>query len=183
MAHEERSAGFIAFTTPHLPPEAPLPHRLAREDVAYLLLDYGRHWDFPKGHVEQGEDDLTAAVRELAEETALTDPQVVPGFRQEIVYFFRHRKRGVVRKTVVFFLARVSSKGVVLSHEHVGYAFLPIDSALKRVTYATARDVLRRAHAHLIPTDLTSGTTGGTQCRTDQPSLFDPPAPDPTTRP
>jgi 8-oxo-dGTP pyrophosphatase MutT (NUDIX family) len=179
MAHEERSAGFIAFATRGVLPAAPLPAQRKPDDLRYLLLDYGRHWDFPKGHVEYGEDDLTAAVRELAEETGFEDPQVVPGFRHEIVYFFRHRKRGLVRKSVVFFLARLSSEKVVLSPEHVGYAFLPIEPALKRVTFATAREVLRRAHAHLIPVHPAAGASGATECHrsssSELPSLFDPP--------
>jgi len=31
----------------------------------------GRHWDLPKGKIDPGEDDITAAVRELYEETSL----------------------------------------------------------------------------------------------------------------
>jgi len=130
-------------------------------DVEYLLLDYGRHWDFPKGHVERGEDDLAAAVRELQEETGLTDPRVVPGFQHEIVYYFRDRKKGLVRKTVVFFLAEVPAGDVVLSHEHVGFEFLPYEQAARRVTYATAKAVLRAAHGHL------------TAPASPPPSLFD----------
>jgi hypothetical protein len=38
---------------------------------------------------------------------------------------------------------------VALSHEHVGFEFLPFEQALKRVTYPTAKAVLRAAHAHL----------------------------------
>ena len=34
------------------------------------------HWDFPKGHVEIGESELQTAVRELAEETGITDLRV-----------------------------------------------------------------------------------------------------------
>ena len=39
----------------------------------YLLLRAYRNWDFPKGVVEPGEDPLQAAIREVEEETAITD--------------------------------------------------------------------------------------------------------------
>ncbi len=39
----------------------------------YLLLRAYRHWDFPKGLVEAGEQPLQAALREVAEETTLED--------------------------------------------------------------------------------------------------------------
>jgi bis(5'-nucleosidyl)-tetraphosphatase len=38
-----------------------------------LLLRSFRYWDFPKGVVERGEAPLDAAIREVAEETGLTD--------------------------------------------------------------------------------------------------------------
>src|SRR5215213_804492 len=125
MAREERSAGVVLFRAD---PNSP-------GGRVFLLLDYGRYWDFPKGHVEAGEDDLAAAVRELAEETGITDARVVPGFRHEIVYFFRDRKKGLIRKTVVFFLAEVAGRAVVISHEHVGSEFLRFERAVKQVTY------------------------------------------------
>jgi len=153
MTRNERSAGFIAY---HV---APPPG-----GIEYLLLNYGRHWDFPKGHVERGEDDLGAAVRELQEETGLSDPRVVPGFRHEIVYYFRDRRKGLVRKTVVFFLAEMSGRDVALSREHVGFEFLHFDQALKRVTYPTAKAVLRAAHEHLSapdPASMAAGTAEG----------------------
>ena len=39
----------------------------------YLLLRAYRNWDFPKGVVEAGEDPLQAAIREVEEETSITD--------------------------------------------------------------------------------------------------------------
>jgi 8-oxo-dGTP pyrophosphatase MutT (NUDIX family) len=39
----------------------------------YLLLRAFNHWDFPKGMVEQGEEPLEAAVREVKEESLIDD--------------------------------------------------------------------------------------------------------------
>ena len=139
MAHDERSAGFIIFRRPADP----------GAQTEFLLLNAGRHWDYPKGHVRKGEDDLAGATRELAEETGITDARVVEGFRHEIVYFFRLPKRGLIRKCVVFFLGETTAREVTISHEHVGAEFLPYDAALKRVTFATAKQVLRAAWERL----------------------------------
>jgi 8-oxo-dGTP pyrophosphatase MutT (NUDIX family) len=137
MAIHERSAGVIVFRE--------LPH----QPIEYLLLDYGKHWDYPKGHVEKGETDEQAARRELAEETGIQDIKLLSGFAREITYFFRHRNRGLIRKQVVFFVGKVADAEIVLSHEHVGHAFLAYEDALKRVTYATAKNVLIEANTFL----------------------------------
>jgi 8-oxo-dGTP pyrophosphatase MutT (NUDIX family) len=135
MARHERSAGFLVY------------HILPDGSHEYLLLDYGRHWDFAKGHVEKGEDDLHAATRELREETGIADVQPMAGFKQEVRYFFRDRKKGLIQKTVTFFLGQTQAGAadVVISQEHEGFAFLPFDQAIKRITFPTARQVLRHA--------------------------------------
>jgi bis(5'-nucleosidyl)-tetraphosphatase len=135
----ERSAGFIVYRDP----DPRHPSRL------YLLLDYGRHWDYAKGHVEKGEDDFAAALRELAEETGIDNAEPVTGFSHELEYFFRHPKRGLIKKTVIFFLAKIRNELVELSHEHEGYAWLPYEQALERLTYKNAREALQAAEAFL----------------------------------
>ena len=136
MPLHERSAGVIVFRP------------TGGGAVEYLLLDYGMYWDYAKGHVEKGEDDRSAALRELKEETGIVKAELLDGFHREIAYFFRS-KRKLVRKSVCFFLGRVESVSITLSDEHVGYAWLPYDAAIDRLEYASAKDVLRAAHTFL----------------------------------
>lgn len=130
----DRSAGFVCYCDD-----------LVSLQRQWLLLDHGGHWDLPKGHVEPGETDLAAATRELLEETSLRPIEVIADFVQSISYYFRSPRKGLVFKTVAFFLARVGNDPVRISDEHVGYEFLPFHDAMDRLTYAATREVLRCA--------------------------------------
>ena len=137
----ETSAGVVVFRD------------AGREREYLLLLSAHGPWEFPKGKLEPGETALQAALRELHEEAGLTGVGVVPGFARQIAYHFRgrggHRGR-LVHKTVHYVLARDPSPGAVrLSREHRQAAFLPFAPALKRLTHAGPRAVLRDAAAFL----------------------------------
>src|SRR4051794_37286013 len=121
MPKFERSAGVIVY-------------RVEDGKRLYLLLDYGKHWEYPKGHIENGEDEEAAALRELAEETGITDARLAEGFRRPINYFFRDKQKNLIRKEVVFFVAKTESPDVKLSHEHVASEFLTLEDARKRLT-------------------------------------------------
>ena len=134
----ERSAGFVVF---HVDP--------ATSARRYLLLDYGNYWDYPKGHVEKGEDDLAAAKRELREETGISRIELMDGFTKEMTYVFR-AKRVTVKKTVVFFLARTEETHITVSHEHEAGEFLEFEKAVNRLKFATSKEMLRAAEAFLL---------------------------------
>ncbi len=93
----------------------------------YLLLRAYKNWDFPKGMVEPGEDPLAAAVREVREETGISDLEFP--FGHDFVETPPYARGKVAR----YDLARTATAAVDLSlnpsgrpehHEYrwVGYA-------------------------------------------------------------
>ena len=115
----------------------------------YLLLHYpGGHWDFPKGHVEAGEGEHQAAIRELHEETGIESAIFVEGFRERVEYFY-YRDGKKMHKEVFYFLAESSVSQVRLSFEHKGFEWLPFEVAIERITFKNSKDVLKKAHSTL----------------------------------
>lgn len=44
-----------------------------RDGKIAIVSQHGKSWSLPKGHIEYGEDAITAARREIEEETGMTD--------------------------------------------------------------------------------------------------------------
>jgi 8-oxo-dGTP pyrophosphatase MutT (NUDIX family) len=84
-----------------------------------LLLRAYRNWDFPKGHVEPGEDPLTAAIRETREEAGIVDLEFVWGEDAIDTVPYAHGK--VTR----YFVARTRAERLTL----------PINPALGRAEH------------------------------------------------
>lgn len=126
-----------------------LIYRQMEHDREYLLLHYpGGHFDFPKGHIEKDESEREAAYRELKEETAIDQIVWIEGYREKIHYMY-HRGENLMSKDVIFFLARTRKKKVVLSHEHRGSVWLPYEQALAKLTFKSAKDLLKKAEKFL----------------------------------
>lgn len=120
----------------------------------YLLLHYASgHWSFPKGHVEAGEDEREAALREMDEETGISESEIsfVEGFGEKIEYFFK--KNGeTIHKRVLFFLAKASGKTlpeVKLSFEHAAFEWLSFREAMQKVTFNSDKGALQKAQDFL----------------------------------
>ena len=128
---EERSAGAIVF-------------RESSDGNLYLLLNYpSGHWDFVKGNIEKGEMLKETVLREIGEETGITDVNFIEGFEDKIEYHYQ-RDGQLVHKEVVFYLAKTNTENVKLSHEHHGFIWLQFNSALKKLTYKTAQNMLKK---------------------------------------
>jgi bis(5'-nucleosidyl)-tetraphosphatase len=128
---QERSAGAILYQ------ESP-------SGRLYLLLNYpSGHWDFVKGNIEKGETVKQTVLREVKEETGISDIKFVNGFEDKVEYYYQ-REGEVVHKQVVFFLAKTSTNDVKLSHEHLNFMWLRFNDAMQKLTYKTAQNLLKR---------------------------------------
>ena len=90
----------------------------------FLLMRHPDRWDLPKGHVDPGESEMECALRELSEETGLSeaDIEVLPGFRFTNRYQVRGKRDGqLYDKTLVVFLARLTREAQIACTEHCDY--------------------------------------------------------------
>jgi 8-oxo-dGTP pyrophosphatase MutT (NUDIX family) len=143
-AKEETSAGGVVY-------------RLVDGLPLYLLIrDSYRNWGFPKGHVEQGELPDGAALREVSEETGLSD-LAMRGLIETIDWHFRFRGK-LIHKICHFYLMETaeSTTSPQRTEGITACRWLPFGAAEELISYANARDVLRKARTLLPSSTSTS---------------------------
>ena len=139
-AKEEVSAGGVVFRW------VPNAAEGGARPIYLLIRDSYRNWGFPKGHLEDGEAPEGAAVREVSEETGL-DHLSVYGAIETIDWYFRFRGR-LIHKVCHFFLMR-SELATTCPQRAEGITacrWATYEEAIGLVSYANAREVLRRAN-------------------------------------
>lgn len=131
-----RSAGGVVF-------------RRAGGGVEILVLRHeGGKWMLPKGTIEAGETPEGVALREVREETGLSQVRVVRDLGQERYSFFWRTEDTVYDKTVHYFLLEfLGGEEPTPQHEEgfVAAEWVPVDVALTRIKYKETREIVRRA--------------------------------------
>ena len=137
-AKQETSAGGVVY-------------RVADGRPLFLLIrDSYKNWGFPKGHLENGERPEAAALREVREETGLTGLET-RGAIETIDWYFRFRGR-LIHKVCHFFLMETASDRTSPQRAEgiTACRWAPFDEALQVISYANARDVLKRAQEMIV---------------------------------
>lgn len=135
---QERSAGAIAY------------RKRGRTVLIFLLLDPFHKWAAPKGHVDPGETDEQAAIRELGEEAGLSG-SAEADLGSIDLKFRRHGAR--IEKQVRYFLVRVpwnshvrlGKKESGRGEPFYGFRWVPARRALDASDYENMRPIM--AHA------------------------------------
>jgi 8-oxo-dGTP pyrophosphatase MutT (NUDIX family) len=137
MSSEERSAGGVVVRGEQL--LAIVPTRRAADGSRVLGL--------PKGHIDPGESQLQAAIREVREETGV-EVELVSELG-EVRYWYSRGGRAVA-KSVVFYLFRYLSGDPADHDDEVEDArWVELREARRTLTYEGEREMVARALAAL----------------------------------
>lgn len=131
----EKSCGAVVF-------------RQEGKELRFLLVKNknGRHWGFPKGHMEKGESEEQTAIREVREETGL-HIDILKGFRETSLY----RPFGRIKKQVVFFIAQSKESRVTLQRTEIDhFRWATFFDAIKLFRYDNDIRVLKAAEKWIL---------------------------------
>uniref|UniRef100_A0A7E4VFH2 Bis(5'-nucleosyl)-tetraphosphatase [asymmetrical] n=1 Tax=Panagrellus redivivus TaxID=6233 RepID=A0A7E4VFH2_PANRE len=137
MAPVTRAAGLVVY-------------REANGIIEYLLLQASyppHHWTPPKGHVDPGEDEWTAALRETKEEAGILPDQlsIDKGFN-----YVQHYDVKGKPKSVAYWLAKlIVPFEVVLSHEHQKMNWFNLKDSIEITNYKEMEQMLRAADDYI----------------------------------
>ena len=126
-------------------------YRRADADIYFLLIrDPYQNWGLPKGHVERGEVAEETAVREVMEETGIMELEL-RGALSTIDWFFRDGV-DLIHKYCHFFLMETGTAATEpqLDEGITECIWLPLDEALRTLTYDNARAVLEAAGRQVL---------------------------------
>lgn len=120
--------------------------------VKFLLVKHinGKHWAFPKGHIENNETKVETALREIKEETGL-DVNLDDNFCKMVSY----NVGSYIIKDVFYFVAKnkdTNSKVVLQREEISKYGWFDFDKALSILTFQNDKNVLTSAKEYLKKT-------------------------------
>ena len=144
-----RSAGGVVF-------------RRAGDQVEVLVLQHeGGKWMLPKGTIESGETPEAVALREVREETGVSNVRVVTDLGQERYSFFWRTEDTFYDKTVHYFLLEFLGGEDPMPQREEGFVaaeWVPMDEAMTRIKYKETREIVRRArHALTAPAPVGEG--------------------------
>ena len=130
--------------------------------ILFLLIYSVRNaiWGFPKGHIDPGEDEMTAAFREIEEETGLTGLKVRDDFREEAVYeapSSREADKGkLIEKHSIYYLCETTEDNIRVDGEEItDHRWVKAEEALPLLVFDNLKAILKKASEKIL--DKTAG--------------------------
>lgn len=129
----EISAGAIIYT-------------YIQNEIHYLLiLDNNGNYGFPKGHLEENETDIDAAIREIKEEVNI-DIELDINFKEELNYLMPNG----IKKKAIYYLGYYENQTPIKQVGEVEQILLlPYLKALDLLTFDNMKLLLIKAHRYL----------------------------------
>lgn len=127
----EISSGAIVFT------------RKNKKIYFVIIKSSEGYYGFPKGHIEEDESEVQAALREIREETGLT-VRICPGFKTIEEHLLPNKKD--VIKRVIYFVAEYEDQKIRYQKEELQGAFLmTFEEAIDIFQFESSKRLLKEA--------------------------------------
>lgn len=108
-----------------------------------VLLVYEKNrnfWGFPKGHMEEGENEIQTALREVKEEVGL-EVEIDEEKRYTLNYIIRDE----IDKTTVLYIARPKSEEVIMQESEIeNIKWCDFDEALNTLTFENWKEMFKK---------------------------------------
>lgn len=108
-----------------------------------VLLVYEKNrnfWGFPKGHMEEGENEIETALREVKEEVGL-DVEIDVNKRYTLNYIIRDE----IDKTTVLYIASPKNENIKMQESEIeDVKWCDFDEAINMLTYDNLKGIFKK---------------------------------------
>lgn len=117
-------------------------------DLHYLIISAKAAkpniWVFPKGHIEEGEGESAAALREVAEETGVAAQVLFP--LGQITFPAQNNGRESPQRAKFYLMRWLFDVPAAVTREHRKLQWLPFEQAFEQLTFPESKRLLLVAH-------------------------------------
>jgi len=114
---------------------------IIKDEKVLLVYEKNRNfWGFPKGSMEEGENEIDTALREVKEEVGL-DVEIDPKKR----YSFNYVIRDEIDKTTVLYIATPKNENIELQEGEIeDMKWCDLDEALDTLTFDNWKEMFKK---------------------------------------
>ena len=114
---------------------------IIKNNKVLLVYEKGRDfWGFPKGHVEDGENEIETALREVKEEVGL-DVKIISEKRYVLNYIIRNE----IDKTTVLYIAEPITEKITMQESEIGNVkWCNFDETLELLTFDDWKEMFKQ---------------------------------------
>ena len=114
---------------------------IINDNKVLLVYEKNRNfWGFPKGHIEENENEKETALREVKEEVGL-DVKIISEKRYKLHYIIRDE----IDKTVILYLAKPINYNITKQEDEIEIAkWFNFEEAINTITFEHTKELFKK---------------------------------------
>ncbi len=114
---------------------------IIKNNKVLLIYEKNRNfWGFPKGHTENGENEIETALREVKEEVGLEVE-----IDEEKRYILNYIIKDEIDKTTVLYIAKPKNEAIIIQEDEIGKVkWCTFEEALETLTFDNLKEIFTK---------------------------------------